>query len=219
MVKVKGDLRLRFQYLIQKLVKDGKVPITIVRKGETLKIDLPVSTNHEMLVRSLRGKYPSYFVYGPLVFAPVTGEFLANFGGGGLYAVLSVIGSPLVTRRGDRPRFPGEELVVVTSPMFPHKIAKGYDNPFSKVVKEVNGVKVKNLRHMVELLRDTKEKFTTISFEDKASETLVFNHKEALAATEDVLSDNGIRQRASDDLTAVWNAKPGDKGKDEKSKD
>ena len=111
-----------------------------------------------------------------------------------------MIGSPLATRRGDLPRFEGEELVVVTSPMFPHKIGKGYDNPLTKVVKEVNGVPIKNLRHLVEVLRDSKEKFTTIRFDDKASETIVFNHQEALKATEEILSDNGIRQQASDDL-------------------
>ena len=60
---------------------------------------------------------------------------------------------------------------------------------------------------MVELLRDSKEKYTTISFDDRASETIVFDHKEALNATEEVLSDNSIRQRASDDLAAIWAAK------------
>src|SRR5205807_3827403 len=145
-----------------------------------------------------------------LVFSPVTAEFLAGFDratGDRFYGLLSLIGSPLATRRGDEPKFPGEELVVVAAPMFPHKIGKGYSNPFTKVVKEVNGVKVKNLRHLVELLRDAKGKYTTISFDDKGSETIVFDHKEALAATEDVLNDNGIRQRASDDLTALWNGK------------
>ena len=91
--------------------------------------------------------------------------------------------------------------------MFPHKIGKGYDSPQYKVVKEINGVRVKNIRHMVELLRDSKEKFTTISFDDRASETIVFNHQEALKATEEVLSDNGIRQQASDDLAAIWTKK------------
>jgi hypothetical protein len=114
-----------------------------------------------------------------------------------------------VTRRGDRPAFEGEELVAVTSPMFPHAIAKGYDNPFSKVVKEINGVKVKNLRHLVELLRDTKEKYVTLAFADRFTETIVFDHKEALQATEEILSDNGIRQQASDDLLAVWKRKEG----------
>ena len=123
------------------------------------------------------------------------------------YAALAMIESPLATRRGDLPRFEGEELVVVTSPMFPHKIGKGYDNPITKVVKEVNGVPIKNLRHFVEVLRDSKQKFTTIRFDDKASETIVFNHQDALKATEEILSDNGIREQASDDLTAVWSKK------------
>jgi hypothetical protein len=114
------------------------------------------------------------------------------------------MGSPLAIRRGDRPAFEGEELVIITAPMFPHAMSKGYDNPFSKVVKKVNGVKVKNLRHFVELLRDTKEKFTTIDFDDRFSETIVFNHQEALKATDEILSDNGIRQQASDDLMAIW---------------
>ena len=114
---------------------------------------------------------------------------------------------PLATRRSDLPRFEGEELVVVTSPMFAHKIAKGYDNPFTKVVKEVNGVPIKNLRHFVEVLRDSNQKFTTIRFDDKASETIVFNHQEALKATEEILSDNGIREQASDDLSSVWSKK------------
>ena len=119
-------------------------------------------------------------------------------------AALAIMGSPLVTRRGDRPAFEGEELVIVTSPMFPCAMSKGYDNPFSKVVKEVNGVKVKNLRHFVELLRDTKAKYTTIAFDDRFSETMVFDHQQTLKATDEILSDNGIRQQASDDLMAVW---------------
>jgi hypothetical protein len=205
MVKINDRLRLRFQYLIQKVAKDGKVPLTVIRQGKTMKIDLPVRPHNPRLIEPLLGKYPSYFVYGPLVFSPVTGELASALGRAS--SMLAIIGSPLVTRRGDHPHFEGEQLVVVASPMFPHKIAKGYDNPNFKVVKEINGTHVKNIRHMVELLRDSKEKYTTISFDDRASETIVFNHKEALAATEEILSDNGIREQASDDLLAVWKGK------------
>jgi S1-C subfamily serine protease len=202
MAKIKDNLRLNFHYLIQKVVKDGKVPLTVVRQGKTLPIDLPVKTKYPMLIESLKGRYPSYFIYGPLVFSPVTTEFATAFGQ--LASTFAVIGSPLATRRGDLPRFEGEELVVVTSPKFPHKIGNGYDNPQTKVVKEINGVPVKSLRHLVELLRDSKQKYTTILFDDKFSETIVFDHQEALRATDDVLSDNGIREQASDDLISVW---------------
>jgi len=219
MSRVNGDLRLRFQYFVQSAARDGKVPMTVIRKGEPVDIELPVAADHPMLIEPLRGHYPSYFLYGPLAFSPVTAEFTNALGGGGgdrLFGVFSLIGSPLATRRGDRPAFPGEELVMVASTMFDHKIARGYDNPFAKVVKEVNGVKVRDFRHFVTLLRDTKDQYTRISFDDRGSETIVFDHKEALAATEDVLNNNGIRQRASDDMLAVWNAKPADPAPAEK---
>ena len=57
------------------------------------------------------------------------------------------------------------------------------------------------------MFRDSKEKFTTIRFDDKDSETIVFDHQEALNATDEILSDNGIREQASEDLTAVWSKK------------
>jgi PDZ domain len=196
---------LDFRYLIQKVVKDGKLPLTVVRQGKTLPIDLPVKTKYPTLFESLKGRYPSYFIYGPMVFSPVTNEFASAIDRAG--GRLALIGSPLATRRSDLPRFEGEELVVVTSPMFPSKVAKGYDNAQTKIVKEINGVPVKNLRHLVEILRDSKQKFTTIRFDDKYSETIVFNHQEALKATDDILSDNGIRQQTSDDLASVWTKK------------
>jgi hypothetical protein len=206
MVRIKDGLRLRFQYLIQKLADDGKVPLTVIRKGETLPVELPVSRRRPMLVDSLRGRYPSYFVYGPLVFSPVTSDLLSGLDrmGQQLYPALSVIGSPLVTRRGEKPKFDGEELVIVSAPMFPHRLAVGYSNPFSKVIKEINGVRIRNLRHLVETLRDSKDKYITISFDDRASETIVFDRQEILAATDEILTDNGVRQQSSDDLRAVW---------------
>ncbi len=209
MVRITGELRLPAQYLVQKVTHNGRLPLTLIRGGKEIKVELPVATHREMLIDSLRGRYPSYFIYGPLAFTPVTADFLAGIerAGDRIISFLGALGSPLVLRRGDRPAFPGEELVLVAAPMFPHRIAKGYSNPFSHVIKEVDGVRVKNLKHMVELLRDSKDRFTTISFYEKGSETIVFDRKDALAATEDVLSDNGIRQRASDDLIAVWNAK------------
>ncbi|WP_422928173.1 PDZ domain-containing protein [Singulisphaera sp. PoT] len=206
LVKVRDNLRLRFQYLIQKEVKDGKVHLTIIRDGKPLEVDVPVETKHPMLIETLQGDYPPYFVYGPLVFSPVTTEYLGGFSqlGDKFTTLLSLIASPIVTRRGDKPAFDGEQLVVVASPMFPHRIGKGYSSPTAKVIKDINGTPIKNLQHLVEVLRDCKDKFITISFNDKSSETIVFNRQEALKATDDILTDNGVRQQGSEDLLSIW---------------
>ena len=67
---------------------------------------------------------------------------------------------------------------------------------------------IKNLRHAVAVLRDAQDEFITIEFVGRASEALVFPRKEMVAATEEILTDNGVRSQGSADTLAVWNAKP-----------
>ena len=76
------------------------------------------------------------------------------------------------------------------------------------MVKSINGVAIKNLNHLVQLIRDSKDEFIVFAFDSTASETCVFPRKEMLAATEDILTDNGIRSQGSPDTMAIWNAKP-----------
>jgi len=121
---------------------------------------------------------------------------------------LSSMGNPLVRRISDKPAFAGEELVVVPSPFFPHKLAKGYSDPFCQVVKTVNGIPIKNLNHLVEVLRDAKTPFITVEFNNREGETMVFPRADMLAATDEILTDNGVRSQGSPDTLAIWNAKP-----------
>jgi S1-C subfamily serine protease len=213
MIKVSDNLRLRFPYLIQKLAKLNKVPLTLFRDGKELKIEFPVLTSRPLVIPDLEGSYPSYFVYGPMVFADATNEFLGAAARdrqtSGLMGMLTFMGSPLLTRVGDKPAFEGERLVIVTSPFFPHKLAKGYGNPAFQVVKTVNGHPIKNLAHLVEVLRDLKDEFVTFEFNARATgETLVFPRAEMVAATNDILTDNGIRSQGSPDILKIWEAKP-----------
>ena len=203
MVKV-DDIRVRFQYLLQKVVRDGKAPLTIVRAGQTRAVELPVSPKRPMVIPDLEGAYPSYFVYGPLVFSAASQLFLAGLNN--VAVQLSATASPLSTRRADRPAFPGEELVVVSSPFFPHKLSKGYSQAQSRVVGTVNGTAVKNLAHLVELLRDARDEFIVLDFAGRRFETLVFPRQEMVAATEEILNDNGVRAQGSPDVLKVWNA-------------
>ena len=210
MIKVGPNLRVQFEYLVQKLAKNGKVPLTVVRAGREMQVELPVSAKRAMLIPDLEGAYPSYFVYGPLVFTTATEQFVGGLLRGNARGVsaLTVLGSPLISRNGERPAFEDERLVVVSSPFFPHKLSRGYSDPFAQVVKSVNGVPIKNLNHLIEVLRDAKDEYIVIAFNNRYGETLVFPRKEMAAATDDILNDNGVRSQGTPDTLAVWNAKP-----------
>ena len=205
-VEVRYDLRLSSAYLVQKFAKDGLLPLTIFRDGRFMQIQLPVQNQREMVVPYLMASSPRYLILGPLVFSQATQDYLerlgnqrpASFGPGS---------SPLTTRRYDKPAFPGEELVVVAAPMFPDRITNGYDDPNRAVLSEVNGIQIKNLRHLMEVLRDNRDPQITLKFASSGvltHETMVFSRADLLASTNAILEDNGIRYPYSADLRGVW---------------
>jgi S1-C subfamily serine protease len=208
-IKVGKDLRVQFAYEIQRVAKDGKLPLTIVRAGKSMKIELPVSAEHPTLVADLHGGYPPYFIYGPLCFSIATRQMLSNFDSNpGTMRALSFLKSPLATMAFDSPTPELQELVVISSPFFPHKLANGYSSATGAVVSRVNGTPISSLKALVELLRDLKDPFVTLEFDQKGGEALVFSRQAIVAATEDILTDNGVRAQGSPDLMALWQAKP-----------
>ncbi len=210
-VAVRYDLRLSAFYLIQRHAKNGALGLTLQRDGQPLRVTVPVLPRRDLVVPYLRNQSPRYFIYGSLVFCSATQDYIERLGNQWeLFHARQ--GNPLMVRRYDKAAFAGEELVVACSPMFPHPITKGYDDPNGSVVKEVDGIAVKNLKHFVEILRDGKGPQVTFKFArmtNRGQENLVFHRRAMLAATEDILKDFGIRYPYSDDIRPVWEVATG----------
>jgi hypothetical protein len=119
---------------------------------------------------------------------------------------ISLMTSPLIGHALSAPTPELEELVVISSPLFPHKLGIGYSNPMGLVVSQINGVHVKSLAHLVALLRDLKDEFVKIEFDQEGGESLVFPRAALVAATDEILTDNGVRAQGSADTLAVWQA-------------
>jgi S1-C subfamily serine protease len=213
-IHLENGLRLGFPYLFGQLAVNGMVPMTVIRSGQTMHLDVPVQSAPNRLLPDLNGAYPDYFIYGPLAFTDASKDLFYEMvngiagGSAGVNGILRLLGqdTPLVTRCDDSPKFAGERLVMVTG-FFHHKLSENYPNPVTQVVKAVNGVPIKNLAHLVEVLRDCKEKFVSIEFFGRYSDTLAFPREEMVADTESILSDNNVHNQGSADMLAVWNAK------------
>ncbi len=210
MVNLDDNLRIYFKYLVQKAVTNGTVPLTVIRNGKELKLQLPVTASRPMLIPALSGGYPSYFVFGPVVFSSATSEFVVGLMtgslGGARIGLFGEAGNPLVTRMGDLPAFDSEGLVIVSSPLFPDKLSRGYPNPFGEVVKSVNGIPIKNLKHLVEVIRDSRDEFIDIEFYGHLAPPLIFPRVDMAADTDIILMDNDIRSQGSPDVMSIWNA-------------
>ena len=208
-VLISDELRVGALYLLQRLTENDHLACTIIRDGAEMQLDLPVQYERPLVLPFLFEDDPRYFIYGPLVFSQATQDHVQRFNERSRLN-LAARGNPLMTRLSDDPEFPGEEVVIITSQPFSHPLMKGYSEPFLYPVREVNGVAVKNLVHLVEILRDNQESQVEFVFGQQSNRTpeiLVFEHQAMLDATEEVLNDNGIRYAYSDDIRAVWERK------------
>jgi hypothetical protein len=203
-VDVREGLRMRYDYYVSRLAKDGKVEVTLLRDGEKKTVKVPVAPRPETVLPVLEDGYPEYFIYGPIVFEVASQEYVGALGRNA--GALLGLRSPLMMRLFDKPKEKGEQIVVIATRMFPHPSIKGYDNRPLAVIDKLNGKKVKNLRNLAEMLRDSKDEFLRFEMADK-SESLVFKRAEMEAATEEILSNEGIRYQASDSLKDVFEKK------------
>ena len=201
-VQITEDLKLSHRYLVPRLALDNKLPATVIRDGKLIDVQLPMIRNRELLVPELNGTYPEYFIFGPMVFTTPSQEFLKAV----RYATatLASLESPLVSRWLDKPAFEGEELVILGSRLFTHASSEGYERTAFAVVKEINGVPVRNLKHAAELLRDCEEEYVRLDLDGAATNLLTFNYQEIIDATEEILEDEGIRSQYSDSLKSVF---------------
>jgi len=207
-VQVSDDLKLSFAYFVPKLASDGRVKLKIIREGQPIEIELPVHPGADLVMPYLEGRYPRYFICGPMTFTQATQDIAGRIISSSTRAtaMLQMLRSPLIARQYDRPAFEGEELVVFGAPLFPHRIGKGYESAMLGVVTHINDTPIRNLAHLVETMRDATGEYLVVSIAGK-HETLVFKREELLASTEEILSDEGIRRQCSEDLQAVWDKK------------
>lgn len=205
-VRVSDTLRLASSYYEDKLATEEGIPLTVVREGKTLQVMAPIERGNHDLLKPLMHDYPDYFIWGPIVFTPAYQE-LVYASQGKMMTYLLAVESPLLGRLRDRRAFEGEEAVIIPTRLFPHATSRGYRSVAMATVSTVNGERVKSLAHLTELLRDASGEYVEITL-GGSYPTLVFDRQAAEEATEEILTDEGIRRRGSKKILEVWNAEP-----------
>ena len=153
----RAKLFVHHNFLVSRVARNGKVTVTIFRGGrlQTLEAATVPSSEADMLMCPyLANGTPSYYVWGPIVFSTVYQEtagmlFAQSAATEGALVVLhqlSASGNPVLHTLALRDA-PDQRVVFVVDSIS-HDTLVGYDNPLYEVVRKVNGVEVRNLRHL-----------------------------------------------------------------------
>ena len=200
MITIGDDIRLLWGYMIPKLANNGTVPITVLRNGESITLDVPVASSRDDLLPAIGDAYPEYFIIGPMVFSPARREHLRSF----YTPYLAMQGNPAALRSKDLREIPGEEVVLLVSDFLPHAITKGYDASYKPALKSLNGTPITSLEQLVTLLNDSEDDYLEFAFHDKGQEILIFNREELYESTEELLEENSIRKQGSKRFMNLW---------------
>ncbi|MEO1277611.1 MAG: trypsin-like peptidase domain-containing protein [Planctomycetota bacterium] len=206
LVSLTEDLRLYFEYFVHHgLNDDDTITLSVLRDGEEIEVRSPVVRGNDDFFPQLDNTYPSYIVFGPLVFTPAYQIHAYRIDMGRLAARRSPIVGRAYTGTDEDAEI--QEFVVLAGGLLNHRINLAYQIPPFAALKSVNGTTITSFEHAVKTIRDaaqSSEEFITFEFYDRGSDRLVYRRTDILNSIEDVLNENGIRRPLSRDVEDLW---------------
>ena len=140
---------------------------------------------------------PTYYIYGGLVFCPLTKDLLNIWGNQWLQLAPRELVCRLLNNIPERE----DQQVVVLLKVLAADVNQGYQSISSWIVERANGEKVWNMRDLVEKIENCQDSFVIL--EDQYNRKVIIDKKEALADQQEILEIYRIPFDRSEDLTEV----------------
>lgn len=188
-IRLQGGVARSLVYPLYMCQVGEKIPVKVFRDGVVVETSIMAAKKNFRIRRWLYNMRPDYFVYGGFVFTTVSFDYLvrseAQFHDGIL--------------KGRE--FPEDEAVAISF-CFADKGIEGYLGADKSLVRSINGVKVRNLRHLAEVIDQCHEGFVRFGV-DRGNEwdvKIIVDAKEMREATARVMERNLIPADRSEDL-------------------
>ncbi len=137
---------------------------------------------------------PTYFVFGGLLFAPLSRDYLKSWGN----EWWKQGPNELVAIYETQVRTPERQDVVILQKVLADKVNQGYHEYENHVVVSVDGVPVRSIRHLVEIAEAGTSRFFTVGTND--GQRIVLDRAKARAHNPEILERYNVRADRSDDL-------------------
>ena len=168
-----------------------KVPVKVLRDGAVVETFITSAKQNHRIRRWMYGVRPDYFVYGGLVFTTASYDYMISS--------RAKFHDDIAKNK----EFEDDEPVVISF-CFSDKAIDGYRGSANSLVRNVNGVKVRNLRHLAELVDQCHGGFVCFGLDRDSvwDSKLIVDAGEMREATARVMKRYLIPADRSEDLQA-----------------
>ncbi|MEM1029716.1 MAG: serine protease [Myxococcota bacterium] len=189
-----GEL-IHFQYVVSRRHVGDLMPVVVWRDGRATTLELSLTAPRSLVAEDRYDVRPSFFVYGGLLFVPLTRDFLKTWGDGWWQAapreLVALYESGIVTE--DR------REVVVLQKVLADRVNQGYHDVDNQVVVAVDGQPVRSLRHLVERV-EARPAATFTRFRMSDGAEIVLDRLEVRTRHRAILDKFGVPHDRSEDL-------------------
>lgn len=171
------------------------VRVEVWRDGQpfatNLRLNVPYGLAHDW-VPWVREQPPRYFIYGGLVFAPLTKNLLGVLGWRDAPAEMMAV----AFRSGDTQE-PGREMVLLQR-VLADDINRGYDDLGPSMVKTIDGVRPRDLSHALELAEGGTAPYLSVELD--SARLVVLERAAVRRRQQEILKTYGIHADRSAEL-------------------
>jgi hypothetical protein len=175
--------------------------VMILRDHTRMEVFIPLKPPSMLVPEDRYDVQPTYFVFGGLLFAPLSRDYLKSWG----HEWWKQAPNELVTVYETQIRTPERQDVVILQRVLADKVNQGYHEYENHVVVTVDGVRIRSIRHLVELTDAGKSRFYTVGLAD--GQRIVIERARAAERLPAILERYNIRHDRSPDLKPRAKAK------------
>jgi hypothetical protein len=212
--------RVAFSWLVAQKFYGESAVLTVMRNTEILELriedfhrEVPLVPVHLNAVNESHHG-PSYLIVGGLVFTHLSVPFLRSEFGEEWDCEAPVEFVHLVMNK--RAQFEDEKVVILTQ-ILAHDLTVGYEDLENAQLHTVNGISVRNLRHVMELIDECAEGYLRFGIQNNL--VLVLKADAAKLATAEALEQHSIPAAMSPDLSGISPSPPSEAINDAARKD
>lgn len=182
-VLLPGLGRVRYSMVYQSRQIGERVEVLVLRNGKTLKKSIRLSPHTPLVPGRRTTERPRYLVFGGLVFLPLSADYFDYF---------EEPPPLLVSEAWNRSVTEERREVILLMRVLPDPVNRGYQSWEDEVVRFVNGVVPRDLKHLAQIIDGADSRWLRVTMEDGHLVTL--DRRAAFAAHERILDDYGIAE-------------------------
>jgi S1-C subfamily serine protease len=193
-VQYRNTYRTRYDVVLGERFVGDEVTFEVLRGGELQTISFTLKPLRLLVPRDQYDIEPSYFVYGGLVFQPLSRDFLSTWDSWWDKAPKEFLHYYYSGSRDEK----RQEVVILTQ-VLADELNVGYEDLYSEAIMSVNGTQPRDLAHFAELIQNATD---VVELKTSSHSVIVLDKAAAEKASPAILARYHIRADRSSNLQA-----------------